>query len=515
MLQYIGARYVPIFYQNSLDPTSSEWEVNVTYEPLTWVSLPNGYMYISKKEVPANIGTPASNPDYWIEAGQYNAYIQSLQDQIDDMNDGSINGSLQNQINTMNDGSVNGSLQNQINEMNDGSVSGSLQDQINDMNDGSLNGSLQYQINETNTELSDLADKANIKNKKILVIGDSYAGVCQFIEKMSEYLDHGNTFTAKSINVSESSDGMIIKAARGGMGFTNNGGGKSSGNGFLTLLQEVVSDYTSDELADIDIILFAGCVNDAFYPYFDSDWGLLPYNMGDCATYIKTNFSDKVSVKLAFLGRVRPNNPSSITIPDLKIAAYRFSEYCGRFGWAYITNSEYIMYQNDGMLSSDDIHPVSGANTVIAAYLVTGLQHGSVDVVYASGTQLHTFTPDNTNLIGTATWIERTVRNGATFIRCNYLLEGTLGTTLTLNTKTKIGTQNAFYASQIITVPIFALALTGSTWHLLTLTVIFDGYDVYVKYKGDAQASSATTATAFTSVSQVAPFEFTIDTIDQ
>lgn len=98
MLQYIGARYVPIFYQNSLDPTSSEWESNVTYEPMTWVELSNGHMYISKKEVPANIGTPASNPEYWLEAGQYNAYIQNLQDQIDDMNDSNVSGSLQNQI---------------------------------------------------------------------------------------------------------------------------------------------------------------------------------------------------------------------------------------------------------------------------------------------------------------------------------------------------------------------------------------------------------------------------------
>lgn len=116
MLQYIGARYVPIFYQNSLDPTSSEWEANVTYEPLTWVSLPNGYMYISKKEVPANTGTPASNPDYWLEAGQYNAYIQNLQDQIDDMQDGTIPGSLQEQINT--NASNITSLQSAVNTIN-------------------------------------------------------------------------------------------------------------------------------------------------------------------------------------------------------------------------------------------------------------------------------------------------------------------------------------------------------------------------------------------------------------
>lgn len=84
--QYIGARYVPIFYQNSLDPDSTEWEGNVTYEPMTWVSLSNGNMYLSKKTVPANIGTPASNPAYWMEAGQFNAYINLLQSEIDTIN---------------------------------------------------------------------------------------------------------------------------------------------------------------------------------------------------------------------------------------------------------------------------------------------------------------------------------------------------------------------------------------------------------------------------------------------
>ena len=86
-LQYIGARYVPKFYQNSLDPDSTLWESNVTYEPLTWVSLLNGNMYISKKTVPNSVGTPADNSAYWMEAGQFNAYIQSLQNQINDIND--------------------------------------------------------------------------------------------------------------------------------------------------------------------------------------------------------------------------------------------------------------------------------------------------------------------------------------------------------------------------------------------------------------------------------------------
>ena len=33
-LQYIGARYVPKFYENSLDPTSMDWESGRGYEAL-------------------------------------------------------------------------------------------------------------------------------------------------------------------------------------------------------------------------------------------------------------------------------------------------------------------------------------------------------------------------------------------------------------------------------------------------------------------------------------------------
>ena len=86
MHQYIGARYVPYYYENSLDPTSCEWEPNVNYEPLTVVTLPNLHSYISKKFVPDTIGTPASNPTYWLDRGYDNAYVQALQDQVDILN---------------------------------------------------------------------------------------------------------------------------------------------------------------------------------------------------------------------------------------------------------------------------------------------------------------------------------------------------------------------------------------------------------------------------------------------
>lgn len=72
--QYIGARYVPKFYNNN---GSSEWTANVPYQPLTVVMyLSNSYT--SKISVPANIGNPAENPTYWALTGNYNAQINDI-----------------------------------------------------------------------------------------------------------------------------------------------------------------------------------------------------------------------------------------------------------------------------------------------------------------------------------------------------------------------------------------------------------------------------------------------------
>lgn len=83
--QYIGARYVTKIYENTLDPSSAEWQAGVNYEPLTMVTYNNG-SYLSKKDVPASVGNPADNPTYWVQTGFYNGQIASLQAQIDTIN---------------------------------------------------------------------------------------------------------------------------------------------------------------------------------------------------------------------------------------------------------------------------------------------------------------------------------------------------------------------------------------------------------------------------------------------
>lgn len=67
--QYIGARYVPLIYQNP-DDNSNTWKAGVAYEPLTVVSWAGG-SYTSKAAVPAGASNPVDAPEYWVSIGLY------------------------------------------------------------------------------------------------------------------------------------------------------------------------------------------------------------------------------------------------------------------------------------------------------------------------------------------------------------------------------------------------------------------------------------------------------------
>ena len=78
--QYIGARYVPKFYEGS---NGTEWTANTQYEPLTIVTR-NGNSYTSKKPVPASVGAPENNAEYWASTGIYSAQVESLREDIEE-----------------------------------------------------------------------------------------------------------------------------------------------------------------------------------------------------------------------------------------------------------------------------------------------------------------------------------------------------------------------------------------------------------------------------------------------
>ena len=73
-LQYIGARYVPKF------ANQSEWDSAIEYEPLTIVQY-QGNSYTSKQYVP--IGIDIKNTDYWANTGNYNAQIEQYRQEVE------------------------------------------------------------------------------------------------------------------------------------------------------------------------------------------------------------------------------------------------------------------------------------------------------------------------------------------------------------------------------------------------------------------------------------------------
>lgn len=89
--EYIGARYVPKFM--------GAYDATQVYEALCVVDNGMGTSYISKIPTPA--GTSLTDTTYWAIYGATGGAIINLQNQINDMNDGTVPGSLQNQINTI------------------------------------------------------------------------------------------------------------------------------------------------------------------------------------------------------------------------------------------------------------------------------------------------------------------------------------------------------------------------------------------------------------------------------
>lgn len=73
VVQYIGARYVPLF------ASPLEWNINTVYEPLTIV-IHQGNSYTSRQSVPA--GIDITNEDFWALTSNYNAQIEAYRKEV-------------------------------------------------------------------------------------------------------------------------------------------------------------------------------------------------------------------------------------------------------------------------------------------------------------------------------------------------------------------------------------------------------------------------------------------------
>ena len=80
--QYIGNRYVPLIFKNP-DGTAN-WLSGVSYEALTIVTYANS-SFTSRIPVPASVGAPNENPDYWAETGNYNEQVEKYRQEVQNL----------------------------------------------------------------------------------------------------------------------------------------------------------------------------------------------------------------------------------------------------------------------------------------------------------------------------------------------------------------------------------------------------------------------------------------------
>ena len=75
--EYIGARYVPLFYDDGNG--GAEWTNTVQYEPLTIVTH-EGNSYTSRQYVP--VGVSINNTRYWLETGNWNSQVEQYREEV-------------------------------------------------------------------------------------------------------------------------------------------------------------------------------------------------------------------------------------------------------------------------------------------------------------------------------------------------------------------------------------------------------------------------------------------------
>lgn len=225
-LQYIGARYVPIWYQNSQDNTS-DWEINVEYEPLTFVTSQNNHLYLSKKEVPDNIGSPADNTEYWLDMGVFSAggAIQDLQDQIDAL----------------------------------------------DLRCDGIDDAITLLQSQVSTLLSG-------GGRQVLIISDSYGEGYTPDGNVTPFIDYFETAMGDELTYLESS-------SLGGAGLL---GDQYSQTNYYTLLDNLTTTISGQgkDLEEITDIMFIGFANDANF----TDLTVIPTRMQAIQTYCNTNY---------------------------------------------------------------------------------------------------------------------------------------------------------------------------------------------------------------------------------
>lgn len=278
--QYIGARYVPKFSEIN----GGVWDNSYTYEPLEIVQHGLDF-YTSKKPVPT--GVAITNSDYWVLTGQYNANIQALRQDVDEI-------------------------------------------------------------------LDELPKKEySVKNRKFLVIGDSYT----------------RGLGDKLINALISALGSpsYLRVAGDGYGFV----GKASGYDWESLLS---STTIADKDTFTDVIIIGG-TNDRNQTKAD-----ILSAMSSLNTYIKANFANINNIYCGMIGALLSD---STNFNHMGQTYHTYVEGSIANAWRYLKNIECVALNPDLWDAGDVMHPTQAGVAEIGRQVAQAVMTGSAEVDFS------------------------------------------------------------------------------------------------------------------------------------
>ena len=374
---------------------------------------------------------------------------------------------------------------------------------------------LQDQINDIRaTDL--LLERRKLSEQSILMLGDSYERTTNFANYVCNMIGHGNLINLDSDGyVRASSNHKFFSSSKGSKCFTGDDTYGPGKNGVLTLLTMAASYMTDDEKANLERIAICLGISDSVYTINGPDYDRLPVEMENVRDYINATFPN-AKVNTIFLGRVR-GTFGDITADKLVVNVWRYQEYCSKYDFGYVTNSEYICFQTDGFTGPDNLHPVTGAGEMIAMYIMMGLATGSIDMRWLDDNVAFKFTPDSSVLTSGQISIFKALRNGVSSFKIATLDIAAHDTplTLTYGQRTKIGTQNAFYAQKGVVLSFMANATptNGGTFEMFKLQLEFEGYDVYLRNMGKCATPSNATCVIYALAGTGLHITFDLDTL--
>lgn len=315
--QYIGARYVPKFYEGS---NGSQWDSGVQYEPLTIVQYLTN-TYCSKKTIPSTVGAPNLNPDYWANIGM----LSDVQSDIAQLQS-DVSG-LDTRVHTL-----------------ETSVSG-LDSELDDAEANVTN----------NTKLINA-----VKRKNIIAIADSYGVASADWDATKSFLQ----ITKERLSYS---DTQYYWKAQAGAGFAN--------GLFLSNLQSV----TPSRPQDITDIYFFGGWNDEIgrteitvNPITEQ---MVTDAMDTVRQYCYTNYPN-ATVHICFIAW-----RFGATIPSTLLATRRIYLGAGVRGYSTHFNAQYILHNKIYMGRGEYYdHPNQSGHVALADSFVRIITTGDCDV---------------------------------------------------------------------------------------------------------------------------------------